>query len=69
LSTIPDIPSLVRAMCSALPLHLRVAATENGRTGRSIGRAAGLAVAWPLGQYLGARSAREGRELLRTKGV
>jgi hypothetical protein len=32
-------------------------------------RAAGLAVALPLGQYLGARSARESRELLRVKGV
>jgi rhamnosyltransferase len=69
LSTIPDVASLVRAICSTLPLHLRVAATEHKRHGRSMARAAGLAVAWPLGQYLGARSAREGRQLLHTRGV
>ncbi|MGB2717609.1 MAG: glycosyltransferase [Vicinamibacterales bacterium] len=69
LSTVPDIPSLVRAICSTLPLHLRLAAAEGDRHGRAMARAAGLAVAWPLGQYLGARSAREGRELLQTRGV
>jgi rhamnosyltransferase len=69
LSTVPDLPSLMRAMCSTLPLHLRVAAAEKARPGRLLFRAAGLAVAWPLGQYLGARSAREGRELLQTKRV
>jgi rhamnosyltransferase len=69
LSTVPDISSLARAICSTLPLHLRLAAAEPGRQGRGVARAAGLAVAWPLGQYLGARSAREGRELLHTRNV
>lgn len=69
LSTIPDVSSLVRAICSSLPLHVRLAASESSGHGRGMARAAGLAVAWPLGQYLGARSAREGRELLRTRGV
>ena len=32
-------------------------------------RALALAVAMPLGQYLGARSADTGRELLRVRGV
>jgi hypothetical protein len=32
-------------------------------------RALALAVAMPLGQYLGARSADAGRELLRVRGV
>jgi glycosyltransferase involved in cell wall biosynthesis len=69
LSTVPDIPSLTRAICSTLPVHLRLAAAEPARQGRAMVRAAGLAVAWPLGQYLGARSAREGRELLQTRSV
>ena len=69
LSTVPDVSSLVRAICSSLPLHVRLAAAEPTRHGRALARAAGLAVAWPLGQYLGARSAREGRELLKTRGV
>lgn len=69
LSTVPDVAALVRAICSTLPLHLRLAAAEREGHGRAMARAAGLAVAWPLGQYLGARSAREGRELLQTRGV
>jgi glycosyltransferase involved in cell wall biosynthesis len=69
LSTVPDVSSLVRAICSSLPLHVRLAAAEPAHHGRAMARAAGLAVAWPLGQYLGARSAREGRELLQTRGV
>ena len=69
LSTVPDVSSLLRAICSTLPLHVRLAAAERARPGRAMARAAGLAVAWPLGQYLGARSAREGRELLHTRGV
>jgi hypothetical protein len=32
-------------------------------------RGVALGVAMPVGQYLGARSAREGRELFRTSGV
>ena len=65
LSTVPTAASLVRAVASTLPLHVRLAASEPpGRRARALMRNAGLAVALPLGQYLGARSAREGRELL-----
>ena len=69
LSTIPTVPALVRAVSSTVPLHLRIAASERrGRT-RALLRATGLAVALPLAQYLGARSAREGRELVETECV
>ena len=46
--TIPTLPLLARAMASSLRLHLRCE--------RSL-RALTLAIAWPAGQYLGARSA------------
>lgn len=69
LSTIPTVGALLRAVGATLPLHARLAAGEPRRRGRALLRAAGLAVAMPLGQYLGARSAREGRELIRTRGV
>lgn len=67
LSTVPTFTSLVRAVATTLPSHVRLSAREH--RARSIARAAALAIALPLGQYLGARSAREGRELLRTRGV
>lgn len=69
LSTIPTVGSLVRAVGSTLPLHLRIALGEPRHRTRAVARAAGLAVALPLGQYLGARSARESRELLQTRGI
>ena len=40
-----------------------------GMTLKHLPRALALAVAMPLGQYLGARSADSGRELLRVRGV
>jgi hypothetical protein len=65
LSTVPTASSLVRAVASTLRLHVRLAIAEpRGRRARALVRNAGLAVAMPLGQYLGARSAREGKELL-----
>lgn len=69
LSTVPTVPALARAVCATLPVHLRLAAAEPRSRLRAVVRGAGLAVALPLGQYLGARSAREGRELLQTRGV
>jgi glycosyltransferase involved in cell wall biosynthesis len=70
LSTIPTAASLVRSVARTLPLHVRLAAGEpGGRRARELVRGAGLAVALPLGQYLGARSAREGRELLTVRRV
>lgn len=49
--TIPTLPLLARAVASSLRLHLRCE--------RSL-RAMTLAVAWPLGQYLGALTAARG---------
>jgi rhamnosyltransferase len=70
LSTVPTAGSLVRSVARTLPLHVRLAASEPpGRRARALVRGAGLAVALPLGQYLGARSAREGRELLSVRRV
>jgi len=69
LSTVPSIGALVRAVGSSVPLHVRVAARESCGRPRALARAAALAVAWPLGQYLGARAAREGRELMRVWDV
>jgi rhamnosyltransferase len=69
LATVPTAGHLVRAVCSTLPVHIRLAAGERSRRTRALARAVGLAVAWPLGQYLGAKSARDGRELLKVRGV
>jgi glycosyltransferase involved in cell wall biosynthesis len=69
LSTVPTLGALGRAIASTLPLHLRLAAGERENRASALARAAGLAVALPLGQYLGARSAREGREFLDADGV
>ena len=49
--TIPTLPLLARAVASSLRLHLRCERST---------RAVTLAVAWPLGQYLGAMSAARG---------
>ena len=51
LRTIPSVPALVRAVLSTMPLHVRL----EGPNPTRLPRAAGLAVAWPLGQYLGGR--------------
>ena len=69
LSTIPTVGALGRAVASSLPLHLRLAAAEPTARTKALLRGVGLALAFPLGQYLGARAAREGRELLRVDGV
>lgn len=69
LSTVPTVTSLVRAVVSTLPLHAKLIAGEPRARRRALMKGAALAVALPLGQYLGARSAREGRELLRTRNV
>jgi rhamnosyltransferase len=52
LRTIPTLPLLARAIASCLLLHLRL---EWSRP-LAWPRAVGLAVAWPLGQYLGGRA-------------
>lgn len=69
LTTVPTAGSLLRAVASTIPVHARVASRETAGRTRALMRGAALAVALPLGQYLGARSAREGRPLLRTRGI
>ncbi len=69
LSTVPDLGSLLRALAFTLPLHLQLAVSEPRHRMKALTRALGLALAFPLGQYLGARSVREGREFLEVRGV
>ena len=60
LRTIPSAFGLSRAVLSSLGAHLRCEASA---------RAVALAVAWPLGQYLGALSSARGWKPLRTRLV
>jgi glycosyltransferase involved in cell wall biosynthesis len=69
LVTVPTIGSLFRAMAASIPINARIAAGEPSRRLRAVLRGTALGVAQPLGQYLGARSSRYGRELLRTNGI
>jgi rhamnosyltransferase len=55
LRLVPDVPCLLRAVASTAATHARLA---EWRRPREAARAMSLAVAWPLGQYLGARDAR-----------
>jgi GT2 family glycosyltransferase len=68
LRTVPSTRHLVRAVASSMALHRRLVAGERGGA-RAYGRAAALAVAWPLGQYLGGSTAFGGRGPLRPRGV
>lgn len=68
---VPGAGHLLRAVVATLGDHLRVV-TDGGRRPPPPGelaRAVGLAVAWPLGQYLGGRDAARGRPLRRRPGV
>ena len=72
LATVPSRMHLARSIVISLAAHLRW--TLGGPGGAmakaaAVPRAMALAVALPLGQYLGARSADTGRELLRMRGV
>jgi rhamnosyltransferase len=60
LRTVPSFSALLRALTSCLSLHTRL---EPGA------RAIALAVAWPLGQYVGGLSAARGWRMQRRKGV
>jgi rhamnosyltransferase len=53
LRTVPTLPLLARAMAVSAAVNVRCAAARPS----GIPRALGLAVAWPLAQYLGARRA------------
>jgi rhamnosyltransferase len=54
LQTVPTLPALARAILSSTAVHARC----EWRTPSQWPRALALAVAWPLGQYAGARRAR-----------
>jgi rhamnosyltransferase len=72
LRTIPSSVHLARAVATSLACHARWIAAAPAPWRQKIAempRAAALAFALPLGQYLGARSADAGRELLRVRGV
>jgi rhamnosyltransferase len=66
LRTIPTVPLLARAIASSLAAHLRC---QQPRAAGASARAVALAFAWPLGQYLGALSARRGWTRTRSKLV
>lgn len=53
--TIPRVPDLMRAIASSVGVHLRALplGSAERRGVREVWRTLGLAVAWPLGQYLG----------------
>ena len=68
-TTVPTIGSLVRSIATTVPANARMAADEPSRRVRAVLRGAALGIAQPIGQYLGARAAREGRELLRTSRI
>jgi rhamnosyltransferase len=65
LRTIPTLPLLARAIVSSLAVHRRCLARAAAREPRR--RAIGLALAWPLGQYLGALAAAKGWKPIRTR--
>jgi rhamnosyltransferase len=69
LTTVPTLMAFVRAIGTTIPVNARLAACEPSGRARAVLRAAALAVAQPLGQYLGARASREGREFLRPRGI
>jgi rhamnosyltransferase len=66
LRTIPTVPLLIRAIVSSLVAHLRCQPVQ--AVGASA-RAVALAIAWPLGQYLGALSALRGWKPKRSRMV
>ena len=72
LATIPGRMHLARSIAVSAVAHTRWTLGGPGSAGARLSqlpRALALAVAMPLGQYLGARSADTGRELLRVRGV
>jgi rhamnosyltransferase len=72
LTNIPTTRHLARAILTSFAAHFRCMRADRARGAPSLAewwRAAALAVAFPLGQYLGARASRTGRTLLRTGRV
>jgi rhamnosyltransferase len=71
LQTIPRPRDLLRACAVTLVDHARCLVVGTGPAPdlREIGRALGLALAWPLGQYVGSLSAARGWTSLPTRGI
>jgi glycosyltransferase involved in cell wall biosynthesis len=70
LRTIPSVWLLVRAVGTSSMTHLRVHLTSPApQRAAGMRRALSLAVAWPLGQYLGGLSAAKGWKLRRLRNV
>ena len=70
LRTVPTAAHLVRAIAGSCVVHLRCLAEGTPASAlRQAPRALALAVAWPLGQYLGARASVTGRPHLKARGV
>jgi len=71
LRTVPTARSLARAVAVSLGVHARCLLREHGVRipPRVLWRGLALAVAWPLGQYLGGRAAATGRDVLHPRGI
>jgi GT2 family glycosyltransferase len=68
--TIPTVGALIRAIASCLRVHRHcIQESYPAASISSVCRAMALAVAWPVGQYLGALSAAKGWTAFRVKGV
>lgn len=69
--SIPRARDLVRAIASTTRLHLQYerVARQAGKGAAGRWRALGLAVAWPLGQYLGGLAASKGHKAVRWRAV
>jgi hypothetical protein len=67
LRTIPTVRSLAHAIAGSARLHLACdrQGVHEGAARAGLGRALALAVAWPLGQYLGGLSAARGWKPIR----
>jgi rhamnosyltransferase len=62
LETVPTARQLARAIAACVVAHVRCVVCE-GAGARDLPRALALAVAWPLGQYVGALAGRRGWSL------
>jgi len=70
LRTIPTLAGLMRAIATSIALHLKCERTaSNGTPSSGTGRAVALAVAWPLGQYVGGLSASRRWKPVRSRMV
>ena len=67
LRTIPTPGALGRAIASSLRMHHRLGAAAAGPSRH--GHGAALALAWPLGQFIGGWTAAHGRDRWRPRGV